>query len=238
LLAFVALGPARAAAPRDTQLALAATGAVKLIVKGQAWLRVTQPELVAAGLAATVDPGNLQLFADGVEQAISVTGNGDATFSADEAIEFYGVGRDTLWTDARTYWLVAGGSPGARVPLQAPAAGGSAPASFLHDERLVEHKNYVSSILNGEKTNFFSDGVAATPVMKTLSVRHLDAGAASTAVLRVGLQGLTATTHQVDVSLNGQLLGTGTLGPRAPSVHQQSRPRCCKFPTANVSRGS
>jgi cysteine-rich repeat protein len=215
---------ARAATPRDTQLVLAASGAVKLIVRGQGWLRVTQPELVAAGLASSVDPAKLQLFADGVEQAITVTGNADAAFTPDEAVEFFGVGRDTPWTDARTYWLVAGAGAGARVSVQAPAAGAAAPSSFVHDERLVERKNYVSSVLNGEATNFFGDGVAATPVMKTLAAHHLDASAVSMAVLRVGLQGLTATTHQVDVSLNGQLLGTATLGPRVAATFSLSAP--------------
>src|SRR5580692_3710073 len=96
---------AQSAAAEDQQLVLAAAGAVKILVRGTGWVSVGQPALVAAGLSAAVDPASLQLFADGVEQALTVTGNGDPQFTADEAIGFYGVGRDTAWTDVRTYWL-------------------------------------------------------------------------------------------------------------------------------------
>jgi cysteine-rich repeat protein len=220
-------GSAWAATPAEVQLAqqlaLAGTGAVKLVVRAQGWLRVGQPDLVAAGLPAGVDPAKLQLFADGVEQAILVTGNGDATFSADEAVEFYGVGRDTLWGDARTYWLVAGAA-GARVPVLAPPAGGAAPTSFVHVQPLVEHKNYVAAILNGDESNFFSDAVAAAPVTKMIAATHLDAGAVGAATLRVSLQGATATPHQIDVSLDGQVLGTASLGKSAEATFIFSAP--------------
>ena len=231
LLSGLASTRVQAATPQDQQVALAATGAVKLVVRGQGWLqRPGQPALVAAGLPANVDPAKLQLFADGVEQALLVTGDGDTTFAAGEAIEFYGTGRDTLWTDARTYWLVAGTSAGARVPLQTPAAGGAPPTSYFQSQPLVERKNYVSAILNGDVTNFFGDPVAATPVMKTLSTQHLDASAAGAAELRVSLQGATATPHLVDVTFNGQSLGTASLGQTASATFS--------FSVANVVEGA
>ena len=230
-LAGVTAAPALAATPEDQQLALAAAGAVKIVVRGQGWLRVGQPALVAAGLPASVDPAKLQLFASGVEQALLVTGNGDATFGADEAIEFYGTGRDTLWTDARTYWLVAGDAAStARVTVQTPAAGGVAPTSFTHDETLLERKAYVSAILNGDATNFFSDTVGATPVTKMLTAQHLDTASAGAAVLKVALQGGTLTGHQVDVTFNGVLLGTASLGPRESMTFS--------FPAPNVVEGA
>ena len=96
--------PASAAPVTPTQLRqldLAAHPAVKLLVRQTGWLRVTQPELLAAGLDPKVDVGTLQLFADGVERPLQVTGNGDAVFDADEAIELYAEARDSLWTDTR-----------------------------------------------------------------------------------------------------------------------------------------
>ncbi|HTA19670.1 MAG TPA: C25 family cysteine peptidase, partial [Polyangia bacterium] len=228
--ALVLLGASRAeaATAQDQQLALAGAGAVKIVVRGDGWVHVGQPALVAAGLPSAVDPSKLQLFADGVEQAIEVTGNGDATFTGDEAIEFYGTGRDTLWTDAHTYWLVAGVA-GARVPVQAPAAGGAAPANFLHAERLVDHKTYLSAVLNGDKTNFFGAAVSSTPTNETIAAHHLDVSAAGSAVLRVSLQGVTATSHAVDVSFNGHVLGTCTLGATADATFT--------FATPNVVEG-
>ena len=98
--AFAATPSASAASSgAPSQLDLAAMPAVKLVVTTAGWQRVSQPALVAAGLDPGIDPARLQLFADGVEQSLSVTGNGDAVFDSGEAIEFYGQGRDTLWTD-------------------------------------------------------------------------------------------------------------------------------------------
>src|SRR5450432_4480834 len=82
------LSAARAVAG-PTQIDLAAAPTIKLAVRGVGWMRVSQPALSAAGLDAGVDPGQLHLYADGIEQAIRVTGNGDSTFDPDEAIEFY-----------------------------------------------------------------------------------------------------------------------------------------------------
>src|SRR2546422_10774822 len=36
-------------------------------------------------------------------------------FGPSDAIEFYGLGLDTSWTDTRIYWLVAGSQAGKRV---------------------------------------------------------------------------------------------------------------------------
>ncbi|HEX4403434.1 MAG TPA: C25 family cysteine peptidase, partial [Polyangia bacterium] len=227
-LALLTAGPAAGATAQDQQLALASAGAVKVVVRGNGWVHVGQPALVAAGLPSNVDPSKLQLFADGVEQAIQVSGNGDATFSGDEAIEFYGTGRDTLWTDAHTYWLIVGAA-GARVPVQAPAAGTAAPASFLHAELVVARKTYLSAVLNGDKTNFFGAAVSATPTNQTVAAHHLDASAAGSAMLHISLQGVTATLHAVDVSFNGQVLGTCTLGATADATFT--------FATPNVVEG-
>ena len=166
--------PAFGAAADDKQLALAGAGAVKIAVRGAGWVRVGQPALVAAGLDPSVDPGRLQLYADGVEQAIVVTGDGNNVFAADEAIEFWGAGRDTYWTDARTYWLVAGGI-GARV---ATAAGGTATlgaATFVRTERLAERTIYLAAVRNGDDSNFFGAVVSATATVRTLAAHHLDA---------------------------------------------------------------
>ena len=78
------LGSARAAtagvcsintSPRRqvTQRTLAAQPTQKLLVREEGWYRVTQPELVTAGLDAGVDPSRLQLFVDGCEVPILVT---------------------------------------------------------------------------------------------------------------------------------------------------------------------
>ena len=214
--------------PEDQQVALAAAAAVKIVVRGQGWVHVGQPALLAAGLDPHADPAKLQLFADGVEQAIAVTGNGDATFTADEAIEFYGVGRDTLWTDARTYWLIVGAS-GARVPVQTPPAGGAPPANFTYVERDVERTMYLAAVLNGDESNFFGAAISSTPTTKTLSIHHLDPAQAGAAIVRVSLQGVTALPHAVDVAVNGVAAGTIKLDPQAEGTFS--------FPVTNAVEG-
>ncbi len=218
---------ASAAGPADQQLALAGAGAVKILVRGTGWVRVGQPALIAAGLSLDVDPASLQLFADGVEQAIAVTGNGDRRLTADEAIELYGVGRDTASTDIRTYWLVAGGD-GQRVALQTGAAPGTAaPDSFIHTEALVARNIYLSAIRNGDASNFYGAAVSTTPVTVALTVRNPAPDAADSAVLSVALQGVTATAHAVDVALNGAVLGTCALDGQERAT--------CAFPAAGLA---
>jgi len=59
------------------QWQLAGHPAVKIGVRTAGWYRVTQAQLVAAGVSALVDPRRLQLYTDGVEQAIQVRGEAD-----------------------------------------------------------------------------------------------------------------------------------------------------------------
>src|SRR5450432_817455 len=175
-LAFAAIfipSPARAAStPQEAQLVLAAHPAAKVTVRREGWTRVTQPELVAARLDPQVDPGLLRLLTDGTEQPLNVTGNGDATFDADEAIEFYGRGRDTLWTDARTYWLTQGAAA-QRFPKVVYPRGEAPPSTFLATSRVHERRIYYARLLNGDASNFFSASVDANGTTETLPLHHL-----------------------------------------------------------------
>src|SRR5208283_2976530 len=71
-LAVSAPGATAPAAPSPQaiaqQYALAAGPAVRLDVDSEGWYRVTQPQLVAAGISANVNPHDLQLYLDGVQQ--------------------------------------------------------------------------------------------------------------------------------------------------------------------------
>jgi MYXO-CTERM domain-containing protein len=201
-------GPSSAATPTPAQLRqldLASHPAVKLLVRQTGWVRVTQPELLAAGLDPKVDVRALQLFADGVEQPLQLTGNGDTVFDADEAIEFYAEGRDTLWTDTRTYWLVSG-TAGLRVPLVAYASGRAPPASFRQTEAERGHSMYYAALLNGDESNFFTAAIGTTVFNQTVTTRH--PAAPANAVLRLFLQGATTGDHLLPVALNGTSVGT------------------------------
>jgi hypothetical protein len=100
--------------PLEKQRTLVGGAAVKIAIRQAGWYRLTQSELLAAGINPNVDPSLLQLYADGVEQAILLGGN-KKQLGADSSIEFYGTGLDTRTSDTRTYWLVVGSQPGKRV---------------------------------------------------------------------------------------------------------------------------
>ena len=94
---------------------LAAMPAIKLSVNERGWYRVTQAQLLAAGLDPGVNPRFLQLFVDGNEQPMLVRGQKDGAFDPKDTVEFYAEGLDTQFTDTRVYWLVAGTVPGKRI---------------------------------------------------------------------------------------------------------------------------
>ena len=188
------------------QGSLASQSAIKLSVRQEGWYRVTQPELVAAGLDPRTDARLLQLFVDGQERAINVAGAIDAEFGPGAAIEFYGVGLDTPSTDTRTYWLAAGVTPGKRIQQVKekglPAAAASFPYTIERKDKLI----YFASLRNGDKENFFGPVVTSNPVAQSLNVSRLDQ-AGGQAQLEVRLQGVTTAPHLVRVQLNGSNVG-------------------------------
>ena len=185
---------------------LASKFAVKIFVNHEGWYRVTQPDLLAVGLAPNTDPRKLQLYVDGQPLPIAVIGESDGNLDPSDSIEFYGVGLDSPHTDTRVYWLAEGLSPGLRltsVPSAAPpSAGGSFPFTVERRDRTI----YFSGLLNGEIENFFGAVVASQPVNQSLNVLHLDMTATGGS-LEVAMQGVTFTVHQINVTLNGVSLG-------------------------------
>ncbi|MEK6303384.1 MAG: C25 family cysteine peptidase [Acidobacteriota bacterium] len=181
--------------------------ALKLSLKQEGWYRVTQPELVAAGLDPTIDPRLLQLLVDGQEQPLMVIGEGDGKFDPSDRIEFYGIGLDSAVTDSRTYWLATGSQQGLRVQTTKRKGHKSAAASFLYTVERRDRTVYFSALKNGEKENFFGAVIAKKPVDQNLVLQNLDAVATGEATLEVELQGVTGVSHRVSVRLNGVDLG-------------------------------
>ena len=101
--------------PNDLQWALAASGGVKIYIQKEGWYRITQPELVAAGLSSSINPRYLRLFVDGQEQAMGVSAGVGNQFGPQDFVEFYATGLDTPFTDTRVYWLISGSTPGKRI---------------------------------------------------------------------------------------------------------------------------
>ncbi|MEN3331928.1 MAG: hypothetical protein V7641_1293 [Blastocatellia bacterium] len=201
---------------------LASQPAVKIYVNHEGWYRVTQAELLAAGLDPQTDPRKLQLYVDGQPQPISVIGESDGHLDVTDAVEFYGVRVDLPYTDTRVYWLAAGAQAGLRiqsVPGSAPpTSGGSFPYQVERRDRTI----YFSALINGETENFFGAIVASQPVDQSLTVPHLDTTAQAT--LEVALQGVTAILHSVNIKLNGNDLGNQVFNGLANNLASYTLP--------------
>jgi hypothetical protein len=179
-------------------------------LRQEGWYRVTQPELVAAGPNPGADSRFLQLYVDGREIPIRVTGQEDGRFDPADAVEFYGVGLDESWTDTRVYWLVVGARAGARIPVVSSHGGQATSNSFPYTVERRERSVYFSSLRNGERENFFGAVVSREPVEASLIVQHLDHAPLGATLLEVALQGVTAGAHRVKVVLNGVSVGEVT----------------------------
>jgi uncharacterized repeat protein (TIGR01451 family) len=230
--------PPAATAPTASQMQkqfeLAAHPAVKIYVRHEGWYRVSQPDLVKAGLDPNVDPALLHLYAEATEQSMQITGAtaGPGGFGPQAAINFYGTGIDTVFSGTRVYWLAAGEARGARI-RQLPVSSGSnqPPVSYPATVELQQHTIYFSALLTTNGQNFFGALVSPTPVEQVLQVPHLSATSTQAAQLEVVLQGvITAFPHDVAVALNGTPLGDvnftgqaqGTLSVSIPTGVLQS----------------
>jgi len=191
---------------RAVQWGLASRAAVKLLVSEEGWYRVSQEELVRAGLDPSVDPSRLQLFADGLQVPILVDVDQQGVFASGDGIEFYGEGLDTPSTAVRVYWLVVGSGEGLRIR---EAVGGGrwtpGPASFPTEVERADRTLYFPALLNGDEDNFFGAVVTTTPVAQSVRVQHVDQTVPGELVVR--LQGGTAGAHRVGVELNGTRVG-------------------------------
>jgi Peptidase family C25 len=191
-----------------TQSALAARPAVKLAIKQEGFYRVTQAELLAAGLDPQVDPRSLQMFVDGVEQPIKVRGEQDGRFDPTDAVEFYATGLDVASTDTHVYWLVAGAQPGKRIPTTIAKGDRAVMSSFPYTIERRDRSVYFTVLRNGDGENFFGPAVSGQPLDESLWVQHLAPTPQATATVEVSLEGLTQLAHAVRLQLNGTEIGT------------------------------
>jgi hypothetical protein len=223
-----AVAAAAAATPQNiqTQWSLAAGQAVKLGVSSEGWYRVTQPQLVTAGLNPNINPNSLQLYANGAQQPILVENAVRGRFGPQDAIDFYGLGLNTIWSGTQEYWLVAGNGTGLRIGSEGTSNGPAGATSFPFTIQWQPRTVYFAALPNGNANanSFFGPVLDSTdPLSQALTVTHLNAGAGGT--LQVTLQGGTAGPHAVTVTLNGQFVGN--------MAFRDFNNSACSFPVPN-----
>jgi len=193
--------------PIDVQRQIAGLPGVKISVSRAGWYRITQPEIVAAGLDVA-DSKYLQLYRDGRPVALRFSDWKDE-FMEDGYLEFYGEGPNSTTDKAQTYYLVKGAEPGKRTPVIGLARLGepSGPQSFAYTVERKERMVYFSGLLNGDQENFFGQILSNAPTTATVPVVQLDP-ATNDGQLEVVVQGVTNQSHLVQVRFNGVDLGT------------------------------
>ena len=185
------------------QSSLASSPAIKLSVRREGWYRVTQQQLLDAGLDPNIDPRLLQLYVDGKQQPISVSGEKDGRLDAWDAVEYYGIGLDTRSTDSRTYWLVPGSQPGTRIQRSNERGAPNAATCFPYTVERRDKSIYLSGVRNGGNEKFLGAVVSKDSTDQSLVLQHIDRTARGLAELEVVLQGLAWAPHRVRVVING-----------------------------------
>lgn len=199
----------------DLQRAVEMKGGIKISIKKDGWYRITQPQLIAAGLDPNANMPQLQLYANGRVVPIKQSGD-EVHLTPADYIEFYARGVTSPTDAAQTYYLVLADTFGLRIhdleyrnpdPLPSPTG----PTGFDYTVERKERMIYFSSLQNGDLENFFGQIVSSTAASSTLPVTNLDPAAlqaGTPAQLEVALQGVTNQAHQVKVKLNGTEVGT------------------------------
>lgn len=208
---------------------LAGKSAVKISINREGWYRITQAQLVAAGISTSTDVKKLQLFVDSQEIPIIVGGNGRG-FDPTAYIEFYGQGLDTPSTDTRVYWLIVGAN-GLRIKSFTGLSGGNAGDSFQYTVQRKDRLFYRSEIQNGDAENFFGAFIFSQPTDQAMTVNRIAPAANTT--LEIALQGFNAGPHQVQVSLNGAIVGTLNFNDRVRQVFTLTAPQALLTEGAN-----
>jgi hypothetical protein len=194
--------------PTITTNPLASQPGAKIFVQREGWYQVSRQNLIDAGWDPGTSPTYLQMWAEGVQQAIMVNTGTNGTFDAVETIEFYATGLDTPSTSSRVYWLVQGSSPGLRIAAASSTRGKTGPTSFNSTIASCSKIFYAPGIPAGSGDGFYGDSVTAMPVNKSLDVADPALSSPINATLTVSLQGAYIWTHTVTVQLNGNTAGT------------------------------
>lgn len=206
------------------QSSLANGLAVKLLVKHEGWYRVSRSELIAAGLEPNANVDRLQLFAEGREVPIQVSGAVNGLLGRSSFVEFYGVGAESPYSQIRTYWLTVGSQHGKRIGKQSGNGAPDQSPSFLQTVIRKDRSIYFPALKNGDRENFFGAVITAQSVDQPMRLSHL-AESSEAARCEISLQGVTKLAHRVSVLVNDVNVGEITFDGQNQGVQA--------FPLAN-----
>lgn len=184
------------------QRVVSANAGVRFGIKHDGLYRVTRSQLEAAGFNVNSDPAVWQLYANGVQRSMNVDPAGNF-------IEFYGTTIDTRESDIAQYYLMVGTTRGRRIttrvsrPTNSPVLQRNYDQSFSFKQR----SSYIWDILNGESENIWGDIFTTDGTNIPLNVTGVDTSVANVR-FSIKFQGFTTTPHNVNIKLNGNVVGS------------------------------
>ncbi len=204
----------RVTTPQNADLNRSASASlVKLLIAQNGIQRVTYADLQAIGVPVEdVDPRTFRLYERGVEVALIVTGESDASFDPGDELLFYGRPADTKWSNVGVYWLTYGGEPGLRMSQRSGALGAPLPAplSFTETTHIEKNLSYVSARPSGASDDrwYWATLAASDPLTSTRIFTYTYPFS------------LTAPTSQpVSLTLRGLFYGISALNGAATAQH-------------------
>jgi hypothetical protein len=202
----------------------AANTAAKVLVRASGVYRVPAEQLFAAGIPAGVEVSDIRLWTNGVPATFQATTADGVHLQPGDALEFYGQGIDTRYSDTGVYWVTVGTGPQQLLGRDSSTGSSAGDESFPEMLEVRQQLYYFSAVKNGGAEKFFGPQVPSTGLIRTFSTPALDVLSTSPAALEVAVQGLSDGAHAIDVALNGVLLGTLTGVDRALMVKTLSVP--------------
>ncbi len=203
---------------------------VRIGVKKVGMHRVMREELATGGFDVNSDHTKWQLYLQGNEQAIHVGPNG-------EYIEFMGKAIDTPESDTQKYFLINGPSLGKRILIRSGRLGTSTVRASSYDQTflLKERTNFSNNIRNGDAENFWGRVVTPTGTNLPFTLTGVDLDK-PTVTMNLRMQGISAGTHEVQLTLNGNPLTVATGGGPFPYSSVQTIPTSFLVEGANTLR--
>lgn len=173
---------------------------VRIGVRSGGLIRVPKADLASAGFDVNGDHTNWQLYMEGVERPMIIGPNADY-------IEFFGKKLDTVESDTRMYYLIAGASPGRRIQSAVLRRGLTNLAAKKYNQTfsMTEKRFYLEQVLNGDAENFWGRILNTQGTNVVIDLSGIDRTPGNR-TMNLSIKGFTNGSHNVSVTLNGTAL--------------------------------
>lgn len=183
----------------NTNSGSADSAELKIFVEDEGFYHLSFEELRENGFNSLENPLYIQLFTDGIEQAIEV--------GTDGSIDFFGQKNKSRWTAKKTYLLKHGETTGKRIQTSRSKFDVSIENRQIKSEIINNEKNFRAVyVANGEHDNFYSASLYNSGLYsQTLYLQ--DFIDSNETVLEISVQGYTDDIHHISVLLNDNEIG-------------------------------